>query len=133
LTFRYFIQNNETISLKNIGDLYVDANVDILLKDQFKSARKAVNDMLDAPNFMHLTYNNTTPTNRKVMDTFVYGGLAHANPQKYQLYKEWMRFPPAAVLFQNCFNLILGHVLEAIVYISQVNENALKQLEAQKV
>ena len=133
LTFRYFIQNNETISLKNIADLYDVANIGISLKEQFKSARRAVNEMLDSPNFVNLTYNGSAPTNREVMDVFVYGGLAHANPQKYQLYKEWMSFPPAAAFLQSCFSLTLGHVLEAIVYISRVNEKALQQLEAQKI
>ncbi len=129
LTFRYFIQNNETISFKNVSEVYAAAKVDSGLKKQFNSARVAVNEMLDSPNFMNLTYNNIIPTNRQVMDTFIYGGLAHANPQKYQLYKEWMSYPPAAAIFQSCFNSILGHVLEAIIYISQVNEKAIQELK----
>jgi hypothetical protein len=132
LTFRYFIQNNERISFENISNLYDTANVDSQLKNQFSSARKAVNDMLDAPNFMNLNYNSSVPTNREIMDVFIYGALAHANPQKYKLFREWMSFSPAAALFQSCFNIILGHVLEAIVYISQVNAKAIQQLISQK-
>ena len=132
LTFRFFIQDNETISLRNKAALYDALNVDPQLKEWFKSARDVINSMLDSPNFMNLNYNGITPTNREVMEVFVYGGLAHANPHKYQRFKEWMSFPPSAALMQNCFNMILGHVLHAIVYISQVNEKALQQLLAQK-
>ena len=131
LTFRYFIQNNESISFKNISELYNVANIDAELKKQFESARIELNNMLDSSNFMNLKYNNEILSNRKIMDVFIYGALAHANPQKYRLYNEWMSFPPAAVLFQNCFNLILGHTLEAIVFVSRLNEKAIVQLERQ--
>ena len=132
LTFRYFIQDNETISLRNIGALYDQASVDPQLKQHISSARIAVNQMLDSPNFMNLNYNGNIPTNREVMDVFVYGGLAHANIKKYQRFKEWMSFPPSAAIMQVCFNMILGHVLQAIIYIANVNERALQQLDATK-
>jgi hypothetical protein len=132
LTFRYFIQDNEAISLRNIAALYEAINVDQQLKDWFKSARNAINKLLDSPNFMNINYNGTTPTNREVMCVFVYGGLAHANPQKYKRFQEWMSAPPASALMQNCFNIILGQVLHAIVYISKVNEKAMEQLAAHK-
>lgn len=128
LTFRFFIQDNETISLRNIASLYDSNNIDPQQRAYFQSARNEVNKMLDAPNFLNLNYNGVTPTNRQVMDIFVYGGLAHANPEKYKTYKDWMSFPPAAVILQSCFNKILGHILQALAYIQQVNETTLQQL-----
>ena len=130
LTFRFFIQDNETTSLRNIAVLYDASNIDPQQRAYFQSARNEVNKMLDAPNFLNLSYNGDTPSNRQVMDVFVYGGLAHANPEKYKTYKDWMSFPPAAVILQACFNKILGHVLQALAYIQQVNENTLKQLSS---
>jgi hypothetical protein len=47
--------------------------------------------------------------------------IAHANIKKYQRFKEWMSFPPSAAIMQVCFNMILGHVLQAIIYIANVN------------
>jgi hypothetical protein len=128
LTFRFFIQDNEAISLRNIASLYDGGNINPQQTAYFKSARDAVNQMLDSPNFMHLSFNNVTPTNREVMEVFVYGGLAHANPQKYERFKEWMSVPPAAALLQGCFNKILGSILRALVYIAQVNETTIQQL-----
>ena len=130
LTFRYFIQDNEAISLRNIASLYDVIDVDPQLKEWFKSARDAVNSMLDSPNSMNLNYNGTTPTNREVMDVFVYGGLAHATPTKYEQFKDWMSFPPSAAIMRGCFTMILGAVLHALAYISQVNKKALLQLLA---
>ena len=128
LTFRFFIQDNETISLRNIASLYDSKNIDPQQRAYFQSARNEVNKMLGAPNFLNLNYDGVTPTNRQVMDIFVYGGLAHANPEKYQTYKDWMSFPPAAVMLQSCFNTILGHILQALAYVQQVNETTLQQL-----
>ena len=128
ITFRFFFQDNETTSLRDIAALYESSNIDPQQRASFQSVRNEVNKMLDAPNFLDLNYDNVTPTNRQVMDVFVYGGLAHANPEKYQTYKDWMSFPPAAVMLQTCFNKILGHLLHALAYIQQVNETTLQQL-----
>jgi hypothetical protein len=128
LTFRFFIQDNESISLRNIAALYDSSNIDTQQRAYFQSARDQVNQLLDSPNFFNLNYNGVTPTNRQVMDVFVYGGLAHANPEKYNLYKEWMSFSPSGVILQACFNAILGHILHALAYIEQVNETTLQQL-----
>lgn len=128
LTFRFFIQDNETTSLRNIALLYDSDNIDPQQRRHFQSAQIEVNKMLDASNFLNLSYEGSTPTNRQIMVVFVYGGLAHANPDKYKTYKDWMSFPPVAVMFQSCFNKILGHVLQALAYIEQVNETTLQQL-----
>jgi hypothetical protein len=132
LTLRFFIQDNETISLRNIASLYDAGNIDPQQKAYFNSARGAVNKLLDSPNLMNVSYNNNIPTNREVMEVFLYGGLAHANPPKVERFKEWMSFPPAAALLQNCFNIILGNVLRALDYIRLVNETTIQQLANQK-
>ena len=131
LTFRFFIQDNETISLRNIAALYEAAYIDPEQKSQFNSARIGVNKLLDAPNPINLNYNGVTPTSREVMNVFIYGGLAHANPEKYRRYKEWMSFPPVAAILQACFNMILGEILHALAYIAQVNDATIKQLAHQ--
>ncbi len=62
------------------------------------------------------------------MDVFVYCGLAHANPDKYKLYKEWMRISLTVDMLQACFSSILGHILDALASIEQVNKAILQQL-----
>jgi hypothetical protein len=128
LTFRFFIQDNETTSLRNIAALYDSNNIDPQQRAYFQSARNEVNQMLDATNFFNLNYDGVIPTNRQVMDVFVYGGLAHANPEKYKTYKDWMNFPPVEAILRSCFNTILGHILHALAYIEQVNETTLRQI-----
>ena len=130
LTFRFFIQDNETSSLRNIATIYDDIGDDDEFLSRFNSARNSINQFLDSPNLMNITFNNSTPTNRDVMVTFIYGGLAHENRKKSQLYKAWTAFPPASVLFHLCFNDVLGEVLRAISFIRNLNEELLLKFES---
>ncbi len=125
LTFRFFIQDNESTALRNIANIYENASIDQEFLERFYSARVATNQLLDSPNMFNITYNDITPTNRDVMETFIYGGLVHANPEKYKQFKEWMGFPPASGLFQACFTSVLGHVLSAIGFIANLNREVL--------
>lgn len=128
LTLRFFIQDNESISLRNMADLYNSNNIDPQLRAYFHSARDEVKQMLGSPNLCNMYFHRTMPTNRQVMEVFVYGALAHANPEKYDLYKEWTSYPAAGVILQTCFNVILGRIFHALAYIEQVNEQTLQQL-----
>jgi len=128
LTFRFFIQDNESISLHNIASIYKATNIENKQKEFFNSARNAVNVMLDSPNLFSLKINDSIPTNREILDIFIYGGLAHAHPKKNKTFKEWMNFPPTAVILQTCFNTILGQILQALDYIKNVNITTVDQL-----
>ena len=130
LTFRFFVQDNETTSLRNIAKIYIEIGDDDEFLSRFNSARDSINQFLDLPNLMNITFNNSTPTNRDVMETFIYGGLAHANPKKCQVYMAWMGFPPASVLFHLCFNDVLGQVLRAISFVKNLNEELILKFES---
>jgi len=121
LTFRFFIQDNETTSLRNVATIYDEIGDDDGFLSRFNSARDAINQFLDSPNLTNITFNNSTPTNRDVMMIFIYGGLAHANREKRQLFKAWMDFPLSNVLFNLCFRSVLAQVLRAISFIKNLN------------
>jgi hypothetical protein len=128
LTFRFFIQDNEKTSLSNMASLYDSPNIDPQQRAFFQSAFTEVNRMLDSTNLLNFNFNGVAPTNRQVLNIFVYGFLAHANADKYAQYQEWMSVPLAEVALKSCFNLILGKVLEALTYAREVNKNTLRQL-----
>jgi len=130
ITFRFFVQDNEVTSLRNMARLYKSASLPQELRDRFESARAAVNELLNGPNLVNISHNGETPTNRKVLNVFVYGGLAHANPEAYKTYKEWISFPPSAVFFQTCFTSIMAYVLEAIDFIAKLNEETIVHLSS---
>jgi hypothetical protein len=130
LTFRFFIQDNETMSLRNIAEVYRESGLDQEFLDRLESARSATNRLLDSDNLFNITFNESTPSNRDVMEAFIYGGLAHANAEKRRLLSEWLGFPPTSALFTACFTSVLGHVLSAIAYIANLNREALSVISA---
>ena len=128
LTFRFFIQDNEKSSLRNMAECYEKALVSSKLKDTFAEVRNELNLYLDQPSFINFNYNGENFTRRKIMEIFIYGGMAHANSAKKQLYDEWMSIPLARTLLENEFVSILTDVLNAIIYIRNVNEQAIAEL-----
>jgi len=128
LTFRFFIQNNEGCSFGNIGETYNALDIPQELKDKYNEARNHLNDYLDTE-MPSIVINGEKITRRRLLDVFVYGGLAHANPEKKELFDAWMRIPFLSEYLQMSFVSILIDVVRVINYVYGVNEDVLKYLE----
>ena len=126
LTFRYFIQDNEQVSFRNMEKHYLAAPINPALQQEFVNLRKEINDYLDEK--VAVNYNNEDLTRRRIMDVFVYGGYSHANEEKRRLYKTWMNDPIVALFIENLFVTILADIHNAIAWIKDINERALKNL-----
>jgi hypothetical protein len=126
LTFRFFIQDNEATSFRKMQQHYDEAPIDQSLRQKFTQLRKEVNEYLDGETNINSDGENLT--RRKIMDTFVYGGLSHANEEKRRLWKTWMGNPFAAVMYENEFLVVLSNIHIAIEMVRQMNEEALKSL-----
>lgn len=115
--------------------LYNAAPIDNKSKEEFAGVRKQINDFLDGKSNFPIEYNGEVLTRRKIMDTFVYGGLSHATDpktkrlsDKKRLYDAWMGIPPFRPLIENEFVCALAKILDALVYIKSLNEKALAQV-----
>ena len=126
LTFRYFIQDNEQTSFRNMEQHYRAAPLDSELQKQFVDLRKEINEYLDEK--LNINYNNEELTRRRVMDVCVYGGFSHANEDKRRLYKTWMSDRFIGKLIEHEFVSTLGNIHHAIAIIKNLNEQALKHL-----
>lgn len=126
LTFRYFIQDNEVTSFRKMQQHYDEAPIDPSLKQKFTQLRKEVNEYLDGET--NINSDGEVLTRRKIMYTFVYGGLSHANEEKRRLWKTWMGNPFAAVMYEHEFAVVLSDIHVAIEMIKRMNDEALKSL-----
>jgi hypothetical protein len=125
LTFRYFIQNNESTSLANMEKYYLEAPIDPTLQQQFVTLRKQVNEYLSGT--INITLNKESLTRDQLMRIFVYGGYSHATEEKRRLHKTMMT-SFGAVVFENEFLVILRNITIAIAEIKAMNEKALRSL-----
>jgi hypothetical protein len=127
--YRYFIQNNETTSFKNMSEHYNSALFSESFKSRFNSARNALNDFLDSPSDLPIHFNEEILTKRKILYTFAYGsGLAHASGEKEELFQQWESIPHFLPIIENEFVYILTKSLDVISFIRNLNLEALEEL-----
>lgn len=127
LTFRYFIQNNERCSFGNLAKTYLKSVIPSEMKEEYSEARKNLNRYLDSP--ASLKFEHEPLTKRRILDIFVYGGLAHANPEKKEILGKWMENPIVRGFFEAEFVSILFYVLNIIQYVAKLNAKVLAKFE----
>lgn len=127
LTFRFFIQDNEHSSFRNMEKHYLAAPIDPSLQAEFVKLRKEVNDYLDSK--VNINYNNEDLTRRRIMDVFVYGGLSHGSDEaKRRLHKKWISDPIMSGWIENEFLITMRNIHNAIALMKTLNEKALQHL-----
>lgn len=80
LTIRFFIQDNEKCSIRNISKIYEKLEDEIDLKKYFIGSRDNLNNFLALATYIDI--GGKKIIRREVLDVFIYGGLSHANLQK---------------------------------------------------
>lgn len=125
LTFRFFIQDNERCSIHNIAKIYNDElNIACELKNEFNEKRDGINQLLDSYSILQI--NKQRVQYRKILDVFFYGGLAHANEKKKELFDSWMRLPLIKGILVSEFHLILGNIYSFLLFVENQNNEILK-------
>ena len=107
---------------------YTKAPIEEGLKTRFAEVRKDINEFLDRSAEINFIYNNELLTNRRIMETFIYGGMSHANEAKKELYDEWMKIPFTKVVLEYEFTNIIAMIFKTILYIKTLNEQSLQHL-----
>lgn len=131
LTFRFFIQDNERCSIRNIAKIYEDLDIPEEIKEDFRINRKGINVFLN--NYSSLKLNSEIVLLSKILDIFFYGGLAHANEEKKRLYDKWMSNIVVKGIFVSEFHAILGTMFRFILFVEELNEKVLELLLKESV
>lgn len=128
LTIRFFIQDKEATSFRNIATLYTCAPVDNQIKNDFIKIRTQLNEYLDSNSGMAITVNEEILNHRKILDIIIYGGLSHANPKKKGKYDFWVKTPLKAMI-ENDFVCSLAILFNAIKALCKLNMIVIDILE----
>ena len=127
LTLRFFLQDNENTSLRNMAELYLHLNIEPRLPTRFCEVRDQVNSYLDAPSNLWIS-EEAPMTHRQILNLFVNGDLAHANDamteSNYRAICQTAFFP----LFQVDFSRTVQLIMLALNEMKQINLIALCQL-----
>jgi hypothetical protein len=110
LTLRFFIQDNEPTSIRNMTKHVDSLFAKGLIRDEQRAswgeARDALNTFLDSETFLKV--NGETLTNRRILEVVVFGGYAHANESKKKEFDSWQRIDSLFQMAMNEFINITG-------------------------
>jgi hypothetical protein len=128
LTLRILIQPGDGISIDQLGKLYPGLAVSPEIGARFIDLVAAVAEVLDAPGGLREGRENVS--RRKLMETFVYGRLAHMNADKHPRYRAWAQRPELLMFLKDEFIHTLAFLLKALMAMRRLNELALAEMAA---
>lgn len=123
LNLRFFVQNNEKISIGNLAKAYDESDFPQDLKDSVRVARNQLNDFLDSS--MVFQWPDGADTYREHFNIIMYGALAHMNETKSELFQKWISDPFISHQVWTLFLMVLQNILATISYLRVVNQKAL--------
>ena len=118
LTLRFFIQDNEATSIRNMSKLIAELPISDMIKERVQEGRKNFNSGLGRP--CEIMVDGVHLTNGEIFDTFIYGHLAHANERKRRLYGSWASNPIIMGMMSTVF---LGALLASIRMVDFLQAN----------
>lgn len=129
LTIRFFIQDNEASSFRNLSRLYECAPVDREIKNDFIKVRTQLNEYLDSNSGMAIIVNEEKLNHRKIMDIVIYGGISHANNAKKKRKYDFLVKTPLKAMIENDFVCSLAIMFKAIKAVCKLNMLVIDILE----
>lgn len=124
LTLRFFLQNNESISISRLVALIEGLQLEPDLRTRVEEMRTAFNAALDRP--CGIRVDSVHPSNRDVLEIFVYGGLAHANQRKRAVFEEWSNQPIVFGVLSQVFYATMVKVLHFLAFLDHTFDEAVR-------
>ena len=129
LTYRFFIQDNEAISIRRLQEIFSSKLVTVEEKKKYNTIRKNLNSFLSES--ANLVFKEENLSHRVIMETVLYGELSHANRDKKQKFDTWM---DSTELFSEAiwhkFIDIIFTALHAIKCIKTILEDVISRNES---
>ena len=120
LTYRMLTQNNDRLSLARVSEVYEKDWMPQEAAARFREARGHLNDYLDSATVME--FGSYKLPIRDLVDVVIYGGLAHSNAQKSQIFNSWATNQAICGLMWVEFQAAMRFALHVFSFLRQLNE-----------
>ena len=120
LTYRMLTQNNDRLSLARVSKVYEKDWMPSEASVRFREARAHLNDYLNSASTME--FGSHKIAIREVVDIVIYGGLAHSNAQKSQIFNSWKANEGISGLMWVEFLAAMRKALYVFSFLRQLNE-----------
>ncbi|MCF8241718.1 MAG: hypothetical protein K9J16_10060 [Melioribacteraceae bacterium] len=129
LTFRFFIQDNERCSIRNISDIYRESIIPQLIRIEFQKHYTEIQSFLKTESLLKV--NKKRIDYKSILEIFFYGNLAHANKVKKQIFDYWMKDIIKKGIYISDFHIILSTMLKFILFVYEKNTEIIRFIEQQ--
>ncbi|MBR0925182.1 hypothetical protein ABH973_002381 [Bradyrhizobium ottawaense] len=87
LSYRVFTQDNDRFSIRNLSKIFAKDWMHPNARECFEDARAQLNGHLDSASTISFPEGRISV--RALVDTIIYGGLAHSNEEKSKIFDSW--------------------------------------------
>jgi hypothetical protein len=119
LTFRMFMQKNDRVSLRSLANIYAKPWMPTEAAESFQHAREVANGYLDSPILLEIHEGQIS--RRMLVDVIVYGGLAHTDSKKGEVFRDWIESPVAGFFWVE-FVVTMKDMLGYLAFFRDLNE-----------
>ena len=127
LNLRFFIQNNELISLQNLKKFYNQHSDNEENIKKYNELCSIFNAELD--NTWPFKFNDQVLTFRNIFEGFIYSKIAHSNINSHKLFNDLVNQPFGYYLAYDYFIRCINLIHDILTLISQLNKSSFKNLD----
>lgn len=117
LTYRMLTQNNDRYSIARLAENY--RFVHDIFRDAFTQIRELNASFLTAAS--QFKFNGIPVTYHEILDTVIYGELAHSNKHKAETFKRWTQWPAHEKMLLLVFDHALRCSMEVLQHFRDIN------------
>lgn len=126
LTYRIFTQRNDALSLASLAAIFDSEWMPSNAREEFELCRSEINEALDSG--ATIIFEDYQPSVRFIVDTIIYGGLAHTNEEKAKIFEIWQTVPARGFIWAEFFGFAVLAV-SILDRIRRLNEALLQHVE----
>jgi large subunit ribosomal protein L30 len=128
LDYRQYTQNNDAISINSLARIYGRPWMHSGARKNFEEIRAQFKLELDASS--SLVFGDYHMSMRTLVDIVVYGGLAHSNPEKAEIFESWEKSGIMGLVWA-AFFACMRSLMQALNQIHTLNDQVLAVADPQ--
>lgn len=129
LDYRQYTQNNDAISISSLARIYGQPWMHSGARKNFEEIRRRFNRELDAPS--SLIFDDYHMSSRTLVDIVVYGGLAHSNPEKAEIFESWEKSDVMGMIWAEFFACMRA-LMQTLKQLRTLNDQVLAVADPQR-
>jgi ribosomal protein L30 len=122
LDYRQYTQSNDPISIGSLARIYARPWMHSGARRNFEEVRRQLNRELDAASAF--IFGDCRMSVRTLVDIVVYGGLAHSNPEKAEIFEAWEKSGIMGMVWAEFFACMRG-LMETLQQLRTLNDQVL--------